>query len=72
MVQRINLSFSRPRLLTLGMSGSGGSNSYLPLTDKPSINGVELIGNKTDAEIYVQALMDEITPQQIDTILYGG
>lgn len=50
----------------------GGTTNYNVLTNKPSINGVTLVGDKTSKEIQVQDLMDEITPQEIDQILYGG
>lgn len=72
MVQKIDLSFSRPRLLTLDVDGKSGVTSYLGLTDKPSINDVTLIGNKTSAELYLQSIMDQITAQEIDKIIYGG
>lgn len=49
-----------------------GSVSYVQLSDKPQINGVTLIGNKTSKEIKVQAMMDEISAQEIDKIIYGG
>lgn len=50
----------------------GGTSNYNSLTNKPQINGVTLIGNKTSREIKVQDLMDEITEQDIDEIIYGG
>lgn len=34
-------------------SGSGGSSNYNDLTNKPSINGVSLDGNKTSADLGV-------------------
>lgn len=34
-------------------SGSGGSSNYNDLTNKPSINGIELSGNKTSADLGV-------------------
>lgn len=49
-----------------------GTTSYMQLSDKPQVNGVTLIGNKTSDEIKVQGIMDEITAQDIDTIIYGG
>lgn len=33
--------------------GGGGTKSYTPLTDKPKINGVELIGNMTSADLKI-------------------
>lgn len=40
--------------------------------NKPKINGVTLIGDKSSKEIKVQHEMDEVTPQDIDEIIYGG
>lgn len=34
------------------------TNSYKSLTDKPSINGVELVGNKTTEELGIEAGSD--------------
>lgn len=45
--------------------------SYKRLYDKPSINGVTLIDDKTSADIHVQHEMDEITNQDIDNIIYA-
>ena len=36
--------------------GSGGSGSYSDLSNKPSINGHELSGNKTSAELGINPL----------------
>lgn len=49
-----------------------GSDDYNGLVNKPKINGVTLIGDKSSAEIHVQHEMAEITPQQIDRLIYGG
>lgn len=45
--------------------GSGGTSDYLDLINKPSINGVELVGNKTTEELGIVAgsnvnVVDEI------------
>ena len=44
---------------------TGGTNDYNDLINKPSIEGVELIGDKTLKELGVEAL----TPQEIDAII---
>ena len=44
---------------------TGGTNDYNDLINKPSIEGVELIGDKTLEELGVEAL----TPQEIDAII---
>lgn len=47
------------------------ATSYNRLYDKPSINDVELVGNKTDVELHLQHIMDDITEQEIDNIIYA-
>ena len=44
---------------------ANGTNDYNDLVNKPSIEGVELIGDKTLEELGVEAL----TPQEIDAII---
>ena len=44
---------------------ANGTNDYNDLANKPSIEGVELIGDKTLEELGVEAL----TPQEIDAII---
>lgn len=43
---------------------------YTRLKNKPSINGVELVGDRSSSEIHVQHEMDRITEQMIDNIIY--
>lgn len=44
--------------LSFGGSGSGGGTSdYTLLRNKPSINGVTLIGNKTSSDLYIHDLV---------------
>lgn len=52
--------------------GSGGTKDYENLCNKPSINGVELTGNKTSSEIHVQHEMSALSEWQIDEIIFGG
>lgn len=47
------------------------STDYNELINLPHINEVKVIGHKTGADYGLQNLMDEITPQQIDNIIYG-
>ena len=44
---------------------AGGTNDYNDLINKPSIEGVELVGDKTLEELGVEAL----TPHEIDAII---
>lgn len=52
--------------------GSGGTSNYNSLTNKPKINGVTVIGDKTSSDYFLQDLMNDITEQEIDNILFGG
>lgn len=55
-------------VIPLGISQAGGTNDYNRLINKPSINDMELIGNKSFTDLH----LDAITPQQIDDIIFGG
>ena len=46
------------------------ATSYNRFTDKPQINGVELVGNKVSSDIHVQHEMDVLSVQEIERILY--
>lgn len=51
----------------------GGATSYRQLTEKPQINFRTLqSGNNTLEYLDIQETIDDITEQEIDTILYGG
>lgn len=45
---------------------SGVSSNYDKLTNKPRINGVELIQNKTAEELLLQSLMMPVSNQEIE------
>lgn len=49
-----------------------GEIDYDQAKNKPSINDVELSGNKTASELHLQEEMHELTDQEIDEILMGG
>lgn len=66
-----NNSRSVPLNIKMG-GGSGGTKDYERLDNKPSINGVELIGNKISSEIHVQHEMSALSEWQIDEIIFGG
>ena len=57
--------------IDLNINSTSGTTNYNNLTNKPSINDVTLIHNKTSAELGLQDRMDEITPQDIDNIIFG-
>lgn len=58
--------------------GGGGTYDYERLDNKPSINSVELIGNKTSAELGlasisdIPTLQDLVTPEQLGAINSGA
>ena len=51
MSEKINVVIPSKSGIKLGISKSQGTGNYNALTNKPSINGVELIGDKTSAEL---------------------
>ena len=60
-------------MLRLGGVDQGGTRvvenyDYNPLMNHPMIEGNELIGDKTYSELG----LDDITPQEIDEIIFGG
>ena len=68
----INFNIQDRGDISFTMEGQGGgTTNYNQLSNKPQINGVTLIGNKLDYELYLQHIMDEITEQDIDRIIYG-
>ena len=51
---------------------SGMINDYNLLINHPSINSVELIGNRVSEELGLEPTIIDITEQDIDTIIFGG
>ena len=49
-----------------------GTDNYIELINKPSINSVILVGNKEAEELDLQREMTAMTFQEIDNIMYGG
>ena len=52
-------------------SGGFGTHNYEKLKKKPSINSVELLGNKTSDDLKLQSKMESITAHDIDVLIYG-
>lgn len=46
-----------------------GTDDYEELENKPQINDVELLGNKTSTELNLQEKMDSLTNTDIEEIL---
>ena len=45
-----------------GGSSSGGTTDYNDLTNKPSINGITLTGNKTSIDLGINAIIPSTEP----------
>lgn len=48
---------------------AGGTNNYNNLNNKPKINNVELVGNKTSKDLKIQDEMESLTNMEIEEIL---
>lgn len=57
------------RALKNSGGGSGGTTNYNDLTNKPSINGVPLEGNKTSADLNIQSQTTQTDHGTADTTL---
>lgn len=64
------IGVNKPINAKIGKSTSGAT-SYPPLAEKPQINDVILIGNKTSHELGLQDEISIATEHDIDKILYG-
>lgn len=51
--------------------GGGGTSDYEKLSNKPQINSVTLLGNKTSEELGLEPTIVDITEQDIDNIIYS-
>lgn len=52
-----------------GGGGEGGTTDYTALTNKPKINGVELLGNKTSADLGIQTLVAGANITIVDNVI---
>ena len=50
-------------------SGGGGSRNYEQLSNKPKINNVELIGNKTGSDLGLLSENDALTNEQLNNLI---
>ena len=57
--------------LSVSIEEGGGTKDYRYLANKPKINSVELVGDKTGDDLKLQDHMDRITEHDIDVIMYG-
>ena len=51
------------------IGGGGGSDDYNPLSNKPKINNVELIGNKTGSDLGLLSEDDALTNEQLNNLI---
>ena len=66
--------------LRVGGNINVGGNVKLPidyeddkqLINRPQINDIELIGNKTSEQLYLQGKMNALTVQEVQSILYNN
>lgn len=66
----LEMTLNTKDTLDLEFDSSSGTNNYNSLSNKPQINGVTLVGNKTSKDIKVQDEMDVLSVQEIEKILY--
>lgn len=69
-----NITFSddTPFNASFGPVEKISTSNYEELFNKPILNGNTIIGDKVSADYHLQDRMDEITPQDIDKLFYGG
>lgn len=71
-MDNIDFDMSDTNNINFTMEDRGGCNTnYIPLTNKPQINGHTLIGNKSDEELDLEHKLNVITEQEIDRIIFG-
>ena len=69
---KTSLQKSSPIKAKLSGNGAIGNTAYPPLTDKPRINEVVLIDNKTSEDLGLQSKMHAMTVQEVQSILYNN
>lgn len=69
---KINLNIPENKKLSLDISRSGGGGSYPPLTQKPSVNDVVLLGNKTFEDLGDHILTNIEIKTLFDRVFKGG
>ena len=68
--EQVNLNIPKKKPVNFNFSKQV-SNNYNYMTNRPSINGYVLEGDKQDYDYDLQHKMDDITNQEIDEIIYG-
>ena len=65
--EAVALGFTEPGAISLNVGEQAQAANYNELYNKPSIESVVLQGNRT----FAQLGLEEMTPQDIDNMLYG-
>ena len=66
----IDMTIDRNDNINLDFGGQYCNINYNVLTNKPKINDVTLINNKTSEELGLQDKMEALSVQEIEKILY--
>lgn len=69
--KKVDLAIQRNGNINLDISKASGTTNYNALTNKPILNGITIEGSKVSADYKIQDMMNDITEQEIDTIVYG-
>lgn len=67
-IQEQDLNFQLDSQYVIG----GGTSDYNKLSNKPQINSITLIGNKTSQDLGLEPTIIDITEQDIDDLIFGG
>lgn len=68
-IEEIEIIESESNEIVTFEENTGGTSNYNYLTNKPQINNIELIGNKTSNDLKLQDQMDALTNMDIENLL---
>ena len=69
---KVCLKQETPLRVNFGQVQQIHSDNYEDLYNKPQINDITLIGNKTSTQLKLQHEMQELSDSDIDDVIYGG
>lgn len=69
---KAKLESNNPINASITSNHGSGTTNYELLSNKPSINEVTLIGNKTTEDLRLQGKMEAMTIQEVQYILYNN
>lgn len=70
--ENISITQSGSTMTISSTGGSGGTNDYTDLTNKPSINNVTLSGNKSLSDLGIQPSGNYVTPNDLSSVATSG